>query len=164
MKTYQTKSPEDLVEDSQNGIAIGFTFLILAAFFYFFPSYLDNTNLSYTFVLISLGIGVIYSGFELNKLLEKRDRLFGLDDISLGLFAGILCSIFYYYFSNLWVNLLLLILLFFSFYGISLGFIKISRNLFASKEKLQFKIPLVISQFIGLLATVLTNFDFLGKN
>ena len=100
-------------------------------------------------------IAIIGLGIELNRMGEQTVKL-GFDDLGIGLVLGIVWLVIYYLVPIWWVNLITIVLLFFSVYGISVGTIKILRNLFLSKKEFLVKLPIVIFQLTAFVAAIVT--------
>lgn len=156
-RDFISKKDSDVskVEDIQNGIAISITFFCVSGLLYFNPNYTGSVILSYLLTTLFLLIGIIGLGVELNKLGDQSVKL-GFDDLALGLGLLAVWVTFYYFFPVWWVNLLTIVFLFLGVYGITIGAIKILRNLFLSKKSFLVKLPIVIVQFSAFLAAIFT--------
>ncbi|KYG92157.1 hypothetical protein [Metasolibacillus sp. FSL K6-0083] len=156
----KTVNVESKVKDIQQGIALSITFFIIGGLLYFNPYYTGSIVFSYLLTILSLLIGIIGLGIELNKLGDQTVKL-GFDDLGIGLGLVIAWATIYYFFPIWWVNLITLILLFFGIYGTTIGAIKVLRNLFLSKKSFLLKLPIVIVQFTAFIAAIFTILNIL---
>jgi len=146
------------VESVLEGIAVWIAFLGVGGFLYFNPLYTGSTIISYSLTLLCLFIGLVGLGIELNKLGDKGNSV-GFDDLGLGLGFGLAWAFVYNFYPIGLANIGSLILFYFSIYGMTIGIIKILRNLFSTKKGFIVKLPIVIAQIAAFIATIATILD-----
>lgn len=151
---------EEYFKSIKNGIALAMSFIIVAIFLYANPLYFFYSIVSKILSVLFLLIGIIGLGTELNKLNGENKKI-GFDDLGVGLSLIILWAIMHYYCNNIFINILLIVILLFSSYGIVLGIINISHNLIKGENSFSkkiLKLCIAIAQvtaFVGALLQIM---------
>ncbi|ANB56969.1 putative membrane protein [Anoxybacillus sp. B7M1] len=137
-----------------SGIGFSFSLIVIAIFIYFSPDYLGSEVISLIMSSLMMAFGIIGLGIELNKL--NNEKKFGFDDLGIGLGLIIFWAILHYFFPIIWLNWVLLFVLFIGFYGIGVGIVKLVQNIIESSSgrQLAIKISVGIVQIAATAATI----------
>ncbi|SDM15056.1 hypothetical protein [Sediminibacillus halophilus] len=156
MKNERIKKKEkDPIEEKLNGYALGLALLLVSGFLYFYPMFLGNK-------LVSNVVGALIGVFGLLGLfmeLEKSDKKFksAYNYINVGIVTSFIIAVLLFVFSNLLVNIIVLLLSLFALYTFLLGFLYVA-YIIISEGGIKYsikKIPMFILNFLIFILTVL---------
>lgn len=146
-----------------SGLGVAFAFILVAIFIYLTPDYLGSYWISTIVSSFLVICGVIGLGTELDKLNNSaKKNSIGFNDLGVGLGFFIFWAVLYYNFQSIWLNYLILLLLFIGTYGICAGLAKITQNIFSndSNTKKAISVPVRVFQ---ITATLITIYEVLTK-
>jgi len=145
-------------KDPYSGLALAFTFLIIALILFFIPDYFKYILASRIIMYGFTFIGIIGLSIEID-----RDKKSGTSDLGLGVSFALIWAIFYYYFPIWWVNIITFFILFFSIFGISRGliriFITVRKNKISIRNNLGIKL---IGQIFGIVLVIFQILEILN--
>ncbi|MGF9740072.1 hypothetical protein ABEX38_21930 [Priestia megaterium] len=130
----QDNVKKDSKDDVAFGIGLAFAFICLAIYFYFTPKYLGNDVASLILSGILMIIGIVALGLELNKL-NNGEKSLGLDNLGIGVGLFIVWALLHYYFPMIWVNWVLIPVLFLGVAAMGIGIATLIENVFSSDSK-----------------------------
>ncbi|RFB11482.1 hypothetical protein DZB84_20685 [Bacillus sp. HNG] len=144
------KSDEEKVIE---GIALGIAFLCLSAFLYMKPDFLG-------YELISNIVGAFFGLFGLVGVLteiRKTQEEIGeaVMEIGVAIFLGTISFVLMYFFSNVFVNIVILLLFLFTIYAALSGTFKIIKMQLKKNTNILLKIPMAILNVLIFALTVL---------
>lgn len=133
---------EDKIKIAE-GISVALAFFLCSILLYLNPTFLGNEFItSFTGALLGF-IGIVGFLLEISKVFKESLKS-AISDVGVALFLGIIVILLHYFFSNIFVNWVIILLLLIVMYGFFRGVFKIVLLFNFNGKNILLKIPLLL--------------------